>query len=346
MYEKEVVRARDALLSCKNPVFFFHDDPDGFCSFLLLYRFVREGSFFCVKSSPRITKNLFARKVEEFGADAVFVLDVAQVDEEFVEAVNVPIVWIDHHDPQDIDGVEYVNPRKFGENVPTSAMCWDIVQQDRPQDLWLAVAGCVADWYLPRFVETLRSASPDLVPRGAVDELLFDSRLGLLIKVLAFNLKGSSGDVKKSIRSFMKVVSPYEVLNQESDTGRFLWHRFQKINRTYDELLKLAMQNTPEQGVFVFYYTDDHLSVTKELANELLYRKKCVVIVGRERMGELRCSFRSPASVELTDVIPKALKGLTGRAGGHEHAMGGVVAKEDFLEFVDRLKNEVAQAKH
>jgi len=41
MYEKDVVAVRDALATYKNPVFFFHDDPDGFCSFLLLYRYVR-----------------------------------------------------------------------------------------------------------------------------------------------------------------------------------------------------------------------------------------------------------------------------------------------------------------
>lgn len=333
---------RDALRTCKNPVFFFHDDPDGFCSFLLLYRFVREGSFFCVKSSPRVTENLFARKVEEFGADAVFILDVALVDQEFVDAVNVPVFWIDHHDMQDVDGVTYVNPRRYGENIPTSAVCWDVVQEDHPQDLWLAVAGCVADWYMPRFASALKSASPDLVPHtGAPEELLFDSQLGLLIKVLAFNLKGPSSDVKRSIRVFMKIGSPYELLNRESDKGRFLWRRFERINKTYDFLLRKALENKREQGVFVFAYTDDQLSVTKELANELLYRLKCVVIVARERMGEMRCSFRSPASIELTEIVPNALKGLTGRAGGHEHAMGGVVAKEDFLEFVARIRKDV-----
>ena len=85
---KEAALLKDELLSCKNPLFLFHDDPDGLASFLLCYRFLKEGRGLPVKAYPRITVDPYARKVEEFGADKVFVLDVAMVDQEFIDAVQ------------------------------------------------------------------------------------------------------------------------------------------------------------------------------------------------------------------------------------------------------------------
>jgi hypothetical protein len=72
---KEVTQLKDALENCKHPIFFFHDDPDGLASFLLLYRKIKEGKGYCVKAFPHIKADS-AAKIEEYGADAVFVLDI------------------------------------------------------------------------------------------------------------------------------------------------------------------------------------------------------------------------------------------------------------------------------
>lgn len=344
--EKEVSIIKDELENCQSPFFFFHDDPDGFASFLLLYRFKKEGYFTCVKSSPNIAADLFSRKVIDSGADKVFVLDIANVEQDFVDIIKLPVIWIDHHDPQDVEKVKYFNPRVHGINVPTSELCWNVVCKERPQDLWLAVLGCVGDWHMPSFASALCSASPDILPHtGNVDDILFDSEFGTLVKVMAFNLKGSTSDVKKSIRVFSKIESPYEILNQSTPKGKFLWKRFEKINRTYTALLKSAIEVEPRNDVFVFTYSDDSTSVTKDLANELLYKKGCVVVVGRERMGELRCSVRSPSDIDLNDFIPDAMRGLNGRFGGHEQAMGLVVSKEDFDQFIKNLTDRVKKLK-
>src|SRR4030042_4651744 len=107
--DREVAEIRDELRTCRNPVFFFDDDPDGFASFLLLYRFVQEGRGFIVKTRPSITADVFSRKVADYGADKVFILDVALVDQEFLDAVRVPVIWIDHHTPVERDRVKYFN---------------------------------------------------------------------------------------------------------------------------------------------------------------------------------------------------------------------------------------------
>ena len=47
--EKENKQLREELKTAKKPLFIFDDDPDGLCSFLLFYRFLREG-----KGSSRV----------------------------------------------------------------------------------------------------------------------------------------------------------------------------------------------------------------------------------------------------------------------------------------------------
>src|SRR3989338_10446109 len=96
--EKEINNIREELKNCKNPLFFFHDDPDGLCSFLLLYRYIKEGSGVVVKAKPTLDKR-FISKVHEYSPDKVFIVDVPIVDQEFIDEAKTKVVWIDHHEP-------------------------------------------------------------------------------------------------------------------------------------------------------------------------------------------------------------------------------------------------------
>ena len=111
-------------LSADKPLYLFDDDPDGLCSFLQLYRHIKGGKGIIVKRTPRITED-FVRKVEEYGPDKIFVLDIVMIDQEFIDKVKTPIVWIDHHEPQERENIMYYNPRvkEKGNNIPTSKLC-------------------------------------------------------------------------------------------------------------------------------------------------------------------------------------------------------------------------------
>jgi len=139
---------REELENCKNPLFFFHDDPDGLCSFLLLYRYVKEGHGKVFKAKPGLGVN-FVRKVEEYMPDKIFILDIPIVDQEFIDKVKVPIVWIDHHGPYDRNNVHYFNPRVHDNNDarPTTYQCYLIAGEES----WESLIGCLGDWYLPDF---------------------------------------------------------------------------------------------------------------------------------------------------------------------------------------------------
>lgn len=341
--KEQIEQIRDEILSCKRPVYFFHDDPDGLCSFLLFYRSIGDGKGIVIKTHPRIGE-MFSKNVEEFGADKVFVLDIAMVDQEFIDSVKVPVVWIDHHEPLERDNVKYFNPRLSGENIPPSRICYEAVKKD----LWISMAGCIGDWHMPDIKDEFCDKYPDLLDKSVIkpEEALFNSKLGELVRILSFNLKGTTADVLKSAKILTRIESPYEILQQTTPRGRFIYKRYENVKGYYDEMLKEALKSNKRGKILMFTYQADKLSLTKELSNELLYRfPKKVILIGREKSGEMKCSLRSGEAIILPPLLENALKGVNGYGGGHEHACGAVIKVEDFGRFVESLKKEIKAAK-
>lgn len=338
--DKEVAKIKDALISHTKPFFLFHDDPDGLASFLLFYRFIKEGRGYVVKARPQITKE-YVKKIEDYGADIVFILDIAMVDQEFIDAIKVPIYWIDHHPVLERENVNYFNPRKTVGNIPTPAMCYQIVQQD----LWLTVTGCIGDWYWPtELVEEFRKKFPGLLPDEikTVEQALLNSPLGKLIKLFSFNLKGTTNDVLQSIKTFTRIESPNEILKSETPKGKFLLKRYEKINEQFEKLYSDALKKKTDDKILLFTYHDDRLSLTKDVANELIANfPDKVIILGREKDDEYRCSLRSGKNIELDKILVKALVGIEGYGGGHEQACGVAIKKHNFERFVDNLRKEL-----
>src|SRR3989338_2185451 len=144
--EKQVDEIRKEIEDCDNPLFFYDDDADGLCSFLILWHYAKKGNGVVVKSVPKLDKN-FLNRIVEYSPDKIFILDIAIVEQEFVDCAGCRVVWIDHHEPIKLYNIKAYNPRLNGESVPTTFMAYQIAQQD----LWLATLGCVADWLVPPF---------------------------------------------------------------------------------------------------------------------------------------------------------------------------------------------------
>ncbi len=342
--DDEVARLRKEIEECDRPLYYFHDDPDGLASFIMCQH-IKPGAGVPLKAHPHLT-TMFLRKIEELQPDKVFVLDIAQVDQEFIDGCKVPVVWVDHHDLQQRERVIYFNPRTHGENVPTPALLWPLRKND--EDLWIATVGCIGDWYLPPFAAAFSQQYPDLLPPTikTVEEALFDTPMSQLVKVFSFVLKGRTGDVNKAVRILTRIEGPYEVLKQQTPAGRHVWQMYEAINKSYQQMLDRAITVIDDrEDLIVYTYVDDKLSLTKDLANELLYRYRKVIVLGRERLGEVRCSLRSPAGVNIKAALEKALIGVEGYGGGHENACGSAVKKEDFSRFIENLKRELAAQK-
>ncbi|MFW6449598.1 MAG: DHHA1 domain-containing protein [Nanoarchaeota archaeon] len=343
--KKDYQKLQEELDNCQNPLYFFHDDPDGLCSFLLFYKYKREGSGVIVKSTPKIDQK-YLRKVEEYNPDKIFVLDIADVSQEFIDAVNVPIIWFDHHGPYERRNIKYFNPhlRKKGYNPPVSYMAYFVVGENE----WISLVGMVADWFLPPEEDRrkLSSRFPELLPSSVntPDEALFNTRLGKLCKIFSFILKGTYRKAMKYVKIMTRIKGPEELLNCETQQAKYVYKKFEKINAMYESLLKEARKKAG-RGLFLkFFYSEDTTSFTGDLANELLYLyPDKIILIGREKSGEMKCSLRA-VKYNLPPIVENSIIGLEGAyGGGHENAAGVVVKKEDFDMFLERMKKEASK---
>ncbi|MEK6984414.1 MAG: DHH family phosphoesterase [Nanoarchaeota archaeon] len=338
----QIAQIRDNLDNCKNPLFFFDDDQDGLCSFLQFYRYKNEGRGIIVKTTPKLG-SVFARKVEEYRPDKIFVLDIAVVEQDFLDEIKVPVIWIDHHAPLERDNVKYFNSRisNWEDNHPVSYMCYQTIGQD----LWIATVGCVADWFLPPFLNEFKEQFPDLIdkPYRVPGDIIYATKLGHLIRIFSFILKGRTGNVMQCIKILTRIKSPYEILNQESAQGKFIYKRYEQVNTLYEPLLKDVLNTVrkTKEDLAVFKYKDDKSSFTSDLSNEAMYRNPDnIILIAREKNDEMKCSLRS-SNIILPPLIEKALVGLNGYGGGHEHACGLNVKTSDFQEFVKRFREMI-----
>ncbi len=346
--EYETIRAE--LKASEKPFFLFHDDPDGLVSFLLLKKFRGKGRGMMVKAEPNVNER-FTSYVKAECPDALFIVDVALMQQSFVDAVKSgpaggkSIVWIDHHQPVKLSGVMYFNPRNHSirNNPPASYLCYKAVADYVKDYLWLAVVGTISDWHMPEFADKFRKLYPDLLPKPmTAEEALFTTGVGKLARIVSFMLKGPVSDALSCIRALEKVTSPYNILNRLTPEGKFIYGKVRKINEGYEKLLveaKAAADKSQDMKFLIFTYKGQQ-SFSGDLANELLflYQDK-IIVVGRERSESLMLSFRA-RNVPVLPGLKKALVGVDGYGGGHDNACGGSVKKKDFEKFIRQFREQ------
>jgi single-stranded DNA-specific DHH superfamily exonuclease len=290
--------------------------------------------------------------MNEYDPDKVFVLDKALISQEFIDQVHKPMVWLDHHPLVERSKIIYYNPLKHKskeydpDNRPTTYWAYKTVESERSGDLWIAMVGCIGDWFIPEFAKEFAEKYPDLLPKElhikSPGTVLFETRLGLLIKIIDFNLKYTSHEAMTAVKILTRISDPYEILDQKTAAGKYLYKHYEKLNHIYEDI-KSRIKITKSRMVLFEY--EDRYAFTGFLANELLYHhpEKLIVIVRRKDNGMI-CSFRS-ARINVRTILEKALVGIDGYGGGHDRACGGCIQVHDWKRFIDRLKNELKKEK-
>lgn len=339
--DQEISYIRKRLQEAVRPLFFYDDDADGVSSFIQMYRVVGDGKGIAVKGKP-ILEAKYIRKVEEYSPDVVFVLDKSMIEQEFLDAVKTDVIWLDHHPLQDNKNVEYFNPRKENpkDDRPTSYWAYQITKDLIKDSLWQAMVGIVGDWHL-LLQKEFNSAYPYLLDSKikTPEEALFNSNLGKIIKVINWNLKGSTTEVNKSVKILTRITDPYEILEQKTPRGKLLYKKFQKMNGPYEDLLS-RVQVTKDKFI-VFRYNDNSMAISSELSNEILYKNpNKVIIVARDVGDEMRLSLRTK-KINILKILQEALKVTTGYGGGHNNACGASIKQSEFDEFIKVMREEV-----
>lgn len=343
--KKQISEIREHLENAQNPVFFFDNDQDGLCSFLLLQRAIGRGRGVPIKTFPEMDKGYF-RKVREFGADCIFILDKPMISDEFFEEVeknNIPVVWIDHHDIPERSVPKFVNfynsfssSNNFG--VPVTAICYEISR--RKEDSWLGIVGCVADHYLPNFYSDFLNEFPEMgIKTEDAFEVLYDSEIGKVARMLGFGLKDRLTNVIHMIRFLMDARGPHDVL-QESKKNKAMHARFNFLFPKYEKVLKKAMSVGGKSNKLLFFEYSGEFSISSDLANELIYRfPKKYVVVAYLTGGKINISARGPNVKKIILDVIAEFENSSG--GGHTDAVGAVIQKNDLEVFRERLKKNV-----
>lgn len=348
--KSQITEIKEHLERAQNPLFLFDNDQDGLCSFLLLQRYLGSGKGFPVKNARSSGKD-YTRKIREFDSDYIFILDVPEFSEEFLEEVekfNIPVVWIDHHGiSKEVipNFVDYYNPffNKESSSEPVTYLSWQIVGKTRKQDLWLGVVGCISDKFVPDFYDDFKKDYPELsLDKKNPDafDILYGSEIGKIARIFGFGLKDKTTNVIHMMKFLMnRSRTPHDVLVESGDNKTF-HKRFTEIEKKYSALINKAKKNVSKEEGFVFFKYAGDISMSSEIANGLSYIfPEKYIFVAYTKGGRVNISGRGKNVREIVLGIIRNLEDATG--GGHENAVGAQINKEDLETFEESLKGSL-----
>ena len=346
--EKQIGEIREHLERAQNPLFYYDNDADGLCSFLILRRFLGRGKGVAIRSYPGLDAG-YARKASELNADYVFILDKPVLSREFVEEISnlgIPIVWIDHHE---VEGEDFerdfknfftynptMNPGKDKSEEPVTYLCYKIT--GRKEDLWLAMIGCIADRFMPDFIDEFRERYRDYW--GRVEEpfdAYYGTEIGRIAMALNFGLKDSVTHVVQMQNFLISSLGPEDVFS-EVNSNRSFRNKYYEIRKKYDLLLEKAKNKIIGNLIF-FDYSGD-LSISGDLSNELsyVYPGKYIAVAYRSG-GVSNVSLRGKNVRRILEGVLGKFEGASG--GGHEDAVGARIKTEDLEKFKESLIKEI-----
>lgn len=334
---------RDWLEASQNPLFFFDNDVDGLCSFLILRKAIGRGRGVAIKSFPDL-KEQYVRKVEELNPDAVFILDKAELSKEFADAVEqkgIPIIWIDHHETK--TAKEIIKKTAYYNSFPSSEPTTYIAQKifNRQEDMWLAMVGCIGDVYMPDFAEDFAKQYPELFNSNiSAFDALHSTEIGKFAKMLNFGLMDSITNVVNLIKYLFKATNAYDLLEENRYTKQF-HTRYSQLNEFYNKQLEKAEEVFDDKSSVLFFTYSGSVSMSSEIANKLFYNHKDkLIVVAFKRPEKANISIRGKDALIITEKAIENIEGATG--GGHKEATGAMVPTGGLKQFkknIEQLTN-------
>lgn len=342
--EKQIEEIREHLEVAQNPVFFYDNDADGLCSYILMRKSIGRGKGVAIRTHPDLDVG-YVRKVQELGADYIFVLDRPYLGELFVEEIKklqIPIVWIDHHDVEDVnydyDNLFYFNPMKGRKKSSEPVTYWTYKVTNRIEDVWIAVMGCIADHYFPDFSKDFNKRWPEYW--GNVKEpfdAYYRTGIGSLARSLAFGLKDSITHVIYLQKFLISCKSPADFF-LELDSGSSFGKNYRELKKKYDALIRKAEKGVGDKVIFFRYGGD--LSISSEISNYFSHKyPEHRVVIAYDKGTFSNLSLRGKkVKIFLDKLLPRF---KDSRGGGHEEAVGARVLTEDLERFKNEFEEEV-----
>lgn len=345
--QMQINEIKEHLDKAQNPVFYFDNDADGLCSFLLFRRCLGRGKGVAARSYPDLNAK-FAKKAEELRADYVFILDKPVVSLDFLKEIDklqIPLVWIDHHDVpyNQIEGFSNLfiyncAKNRGNEKSDEPVSYWAYKITGRKEDIWLALIGCIADHYMPDFTNDFAENFSQYW--GKVNEpfdAYYKTDIGKIAQAFNFGLKDSTTHIVQLQNFLISCKGPDEVFLEVSNNSAFR-KRYKEIKKRYDALLARARENVKDRMIF-FEYAGD-LSISSDISNELSYEfPNKYICVAYKRGAIVNISLRGDNVKEILSKIIVKFEDASG--GGHENAVGARIKIDDLGRFREELEKEV-----
>ncbi len=337
--QEQLREIRSKLEFAQNPLFFFDNDVDGLCAFLILRRAIGRGKGVVIKSFPDL-KERYVKKVEELNPDAVFILDKAELSKEFAEAVekkNIPMIWIDHHETK--TSKEIIEKTSYYNSLPEAEPTTYIAQKvfNRQEDLWLAVIGCIGDVYMPDFVKKFAEQNPELLSsKISAFDALHSTEIGKMVRMLNFGMMDTTTNVVALIKYLFRANGPRDILEENQYTKQFQ-KRYAELNKFYNKQVEKAEANFDEKSPVLFFSYSGKTSMSAEIANRLYFNHKDkLIVVAFKRPEKVNISVRGSDALKITKLAIANIDDATG--GGHKEATGAMVPIDDFEKFKENIK--------
>jgi hypothetical protein len=325
--EKQVKEVKEHLEKAQNPIFYFDNDNDGLCSFLLFRRYLERGKGVAVRSYPDVDAG-YARRASELGADYVFVLDKPVISKEFVEAViglGLPMVVIDHHgseqnrefDKMFEDFILFDAAEGSVSGEPVTYLAYKITGE-RKEDMWIAMMGCIADHYLPDFADEFGMKYGEFWKSGIKKpfDAYYGTEIGRIARAVGFGLKDSITHVVQMQNFLVSVKGPDEVFSEVKENYNFR-KKYKEIEENYNALLERARKQI--SGNLIFFSYSGDLSISADISNQLSHDfPGKFIAIGYKKEGVTNLSMRGSRAREILEKIRELLAAGMRRRLGRE----------------------------
>jgi len=338
--KKQLQEIREQLEQSQNPLFFFDNDADGLCSFIILQKGLERGKGIPIKSYPALSTQ-YIHKIEELNPDTIVILDKAEVSEEFINTVkekNLPIIWIDHHKTK--TKTELIKKTSYYNTYPSSEPTTYIAQKvfNKKETLWLAMIGCISDVYKPDFAKNFQKQYPELYNSNLTAfEALHKTEIGKFSKMLNFGLMNTITNVVKLIKFLNKTKTPYDLLEENHQTQEF-HQRYNQLNNELEKLIKKANETKQISPKILYFTYSGATSMSAILSSKLYFdNPNKLIIVGYKRPEKINLSIRGKNALEITKKIVSQIDSATG--GGHPEATGAMIPTTELENFEKIIKS-------
>jgi len=336
--QTQLQEIKQKLEASQNPLFFYDNDVDGLCTFLILRRAIGRGKGVAIKSFPDL-KEQYIKKVEELNPDAIFILDKAELSKEFAEQAeqkNIPMIWIDHHETK--TSQEIIDKTSYYTSYPSAEPTTYIAQKvfNRQEDSWLAIIGCIGDVYMPDFAEKFAEENPELIQKNMdAFDALNSSEIGKIVRMLNFGLMDSITNVVNLVKYLFKATNAYDILEENQYTKQ-IHKRYTALNEFLNKQVEKAESQIKTDSSLIFFTYSGNTSMSSEISNRLYYKyPDKLIVVAFKRPEKANISIRGKNALEVTKKAIEDIEFATG--GGHTNATGAMVPIDDFKKFKENI---------